>query len=267
MSKIDFRQPNLFLFGQEFWGIEFADSRSFFSLKGTGQYISQEKFVEVCTESSCNSKRRIQMTDGKGVLSIDESESNGEIFRMHTFEATEQTELLDFVSRYVFPKAWFDSAVIHEKIILHKDENIYHQFPVDPEHNTIRFEGLSGGICIRVLQHEAPASFVPFLYVRDEPGFWIAHIRYLPTSDTSIVTKLNYSFYNKAIPAVWNHFLSICGLKRRLLYRGEKKHSWTWLKKQSYRLLPLTSYRLGRLEKGEKIRLVSSCALVKNISL
>lgn len=245
------------------WGIEFADARSFFTLKGNGQFITQETIVETQTDTSFFSLRNIQLTNGTGVLTIEEQVTSQGIVRTHAFEAQTETLLLDFVSRFVFPKEWFERAIIHGQTIIHEDQNIYYQFPLEAENDQIRFEGKEGDVLIHVLKHDAPVSFVPHIYVRDEPGYWVAHIRFLPCSDKVIVTKLNYSFYNKAIPAIWNRLLLACGMKRALLYRGEKKQSWTLLKKQWYRLLPLTSYRLGRLRTGEKICVISSCELIK----
>jgi hypothetical protein len=245
------------------WGIEFADARSFFTLKETGQFIAQKTIVETQADTSFFSSRNIQLTNGTGVLTIEEQVTSQGIFRAHTFEAQTETLLLDFVSRFVFPKEWFERAMIHGQTIVHEDQNIYYQFPLDAEGDQIQFEGKDGGVLIRVLKHSAPISFVPHIYVRDEPGYWIAHIRFLPCSDKTIVTKLNYSFYNKAIPAIWNRLLLACGMKRVLLYRGEKKQPWSFLKKQWYRSLPLTSYRLGRLRTGEKICVTSLCELIK----
>ncbi|MCX6715032.1 MAG: hypothetical protein NTX72_04410 [Candidatus Uhrbacteria bacterium] len=259
MSKTDFTQPNAFSSVRSLWGIEFADSRSFFTLTGKSQYLSQETLAHEQGESTLLLKQRIHLTDGEGVLTINEQDSMEGVVRTHEFEAQKETHLLDFVSRYVFPKEWFDFAIIHGRRIEHQDQNIYYQFPLEGTHDTIQFVGPDGNITIRVSAFESPASFTPYLYVRDEPGSWIAHIRFLPSSDERIITKLNYSFYNKAIPSFFNALLLAVGLKRFLLYRGEKKTSWSWMRKQWYRFLPLTSYRLGRLQAGEKVTFTTTC--------
>ncbi len=264
MSKTDFTQINLLQSVSDLWGIEFADERSFFSLTGKSQFVSSVEKILEKTDRTLFSKQFIQLTNGQGFLTRNEIVSTEQIERMHQFEACSETYLLDFVSRYVFPKEWFDYAVIHGERVEHHNQNIYYQFPLDEAHDTIQFIGLKKIVQIRVTSLSAPSSFVPYLYVRDEPGFWIAHIRFLPSSDEKVITKLNYSFYNRAIPPVLNFLLRIMGLQHRFLYRGEKKKVWSWVKKQFYRFLPLTSYRLGKIGVGERIEITSFCSLDSN---
>lgn len=264
MSKLDFAQINPLQSVSDLWGIEFADARSFFSLIGKSQYISMEEKVLEKTDHTVFSKQFIQLTNGQGYLTRNEIVTEEGIKRTHQFEACSETVLLDFVSRYVFPKEWFDYAVIHGKRVEHQDQNIYYQFPLEETHDTIQFIGFKKKVKIQVISSSAPSNFAPYLYVRDEPGFWIAHIRFLPSTNEKIITKLNFSFYNRAIPSALNFLLRLIGLQRALLYRGEKKEVWSSVKKQLYRFLPLTSYRLGKMRVGERVEIASFCSFESN---
>ncbi len=241
------------------WGLEFSDSVAFFSLKGKGQYYKESQYTKSINAHTVSTGRDVQLHDGIGTLSTSLKIDGKEVKRKDTFTATKPTELLDFVMRFVFPKSLFTQAHINNTDIQHKNENIYHQSPVSSKHNSVTLAGKTLQVKIQTGDLQVPEGFAPHLYVRDEPESWIVHLRLLPVEADKTITKLNYSFYNKALPPVIQKMLSALQLQNRLQYRGEKKQHWSPIRTLIYRLLPLSSYPLGKLETGTKIILQTSC--------
>jgi hypothetical protein len=242
-----------------YWGLECSDAVTFYSLEGNGQHYAEQGVTVDCTPSECRSKRDLSFVNGSGTLNVSIAVDGNVIHRTHKFQATTQTELLDFVMRFVFPKTLFDKAVVAGDEVLHRDHNIYHQYALSETCRDVVLTGSQLRVQIAPDTIDCPKGFKPHLYVRDEKGYWIVHVRLLPAESVRTVTKLNYSFYNRAVPQFAQRLLDVVGVSRRLLYRGEKEVVWSKWRAFVYRLLPLTSYPLGVLDVGESITLNVRC--------
>jgi|GEM_PF-1691935 hypothetical protein len=247
-----------------FWGVEMASDHSFYSCTHSGWGVATEAKEERKKEQGFFLRKEISLSGAEGVLLKEESLQEGEIVRTHSFEATKDSALLDFVSRYVFPKKMFESAHIDGKEIKHKDQNVYRQFSSGIG-GTVVLKSNGYSVEIKIKEISCTSAFVPVLYVRDEPGNWVVHIRLLPKVFSKIVTKLNTRWYHRALPDWINKFLfSFCFGKHWLLYRGERKKQWGFMRKVRYRLLPLSAYPLATLQKGEVLSVCSSCRFEAN---
>lgn len=241
------------------WGLECSDAVSFYSLKGQGQKYTESIIHIDCTPFACHAKRQLAFVGGSGILHTSMQVTGSVVDRTHSFHATQSTELLDFVMRFVFPKEMFDHAIIAGKTIIHEGQNVYHQYPLSDVCKDVDLIGVQEYVRITPESIECPDGFVPYLYVRDEPGFWVVHLRLLPRKPLRYVIKLNFSFYNKAIPEWIRQLLAFTGFQSRLLYRGEKKIAWSKWRALVYRLLPLTAYPLGILQEDEEITVHANC--------
>lgn len=238
-------------------GLETSDDLSFFSLNDRDWRSVSEILSEEYGDNKTNKKILLKMHSATGILDLQEEISEHNITRKHSFCAEENSLLLDFVSRYAFPKSLFGRAYIGGKTIKHSGFNIYHQFPTDQA----RLEGDWCSVDIRILGTQTGDAFHKYLYVRDEPGKWVVHARLLPIKRSHIITKLNTSWYNRALPQ-WLHNIMfyIPGLSSILLYRGERKNKWSFLRKIIYKILPLSSYPLAHIKRGDSINIISSCS-------
>ena len=246
------------------WGIEFSDSVSFFTLfTPQAQFVQDNLESEHVTDTTLSRVRDITFHDAAGTLVQEEAIDGNELHRTHTFTCSQGSDLLDFVSRYVFPKELFHSATIAGNTIQHNDNNIYHQFAA-AEGDVITLHGNSDvSITINKLG-TADGAFTPHAYVRDERGSWVVHIRLLPAHNTNTTTKLNAGWYNKALPAKMQKALqSIPGFKNWSMYRGERKEPWPFTRKLFYKLLPINSYPLAHLKKSQDCSIASTARLVK----
>lgn len=246
----------------ESWGVEFSDSTAFFSLNGPKQYLSSETLEAEVAPRALNSLTKVSLADGGGILNVRESVEGGSILRTHEFIAERPTLLLDFVSRYVFPKHIFYEGVVQGETVVHENANVYHQHRIQGS-GQVLLKGPKHTLEISTGLIETTEKFDPYIYVRDEPGSWVVHVRLLPKNSSNIVTKLNASWYNKAVPNAVNNLFRALGLQKHLLYRGERKYGWSLLRRIVYKFTPFTSYPLGRLEAGEKISITSECRIAE----
>jgi hypothetical protein len=242
-----------------YWGVEMGSDHSFFSRTHSGWRVKQKTVKEHVLEDSFSLLQELELSRAQGILSIEEKCCDTEINRAHSFCAQESSLLLDFVSRYVFPKEVFEKVLIDGNKVVHKNQNIYHQV-LASDQSSVELIGKTLQATIQIKEIDCPASFTPYLYVRDEPGAWIVHIRLLPKVYKEIVTKINARWYNRALPAWISRVLfSLCFGSHWLLYRGEKKRQWSFMRKAVYKLLPLSAYPLAEVKKGEKLSLISTC--------
>ncbi|ELH4832432.1 hypothetical protein Q9Y03_000313 [Vibrio harveyi] len=206
------------------WGIEFADSSSFYSIEdGFGfryeELVERESYVK----NTFFSFRKISLKHFKGEISIQEDELESSITRTIEMRAVKEGHLMDFVLRYRFKKESIRSFKINDKEIFHNDSNIYHQHPVSQVTGLLE----SGAkVCISVDGIECPPSMTPVMYVRDQKSEWIVHCRFIPKKDyvlnTNVIKMCTAWAGSRKIPQkISNLLLCNHSIKKYLWYRAE----------------------------------------------
>lgn len=202
------------------WGIEFADSNSFFSLE-EGGWRSIRKEVTIQKEAKkLKGSMKVELSEGMFKLNFSDSVENNSIIRIASLVAIQDSWLLDFVLRFRFKKKYFHSAIIANQTIKHSNSNIYHQFPT----NRVNLIGDKNTLQVNLTESKHPSNFSPFMYVRDSGDEWIVHCRLLPSSPKKVILKLNVPWYNRALPDSASHYILYSNrLKQSLMYRGERR--------------------------------------------
>lgn len=237
------------------WGIEFGDSSSFFSLTDGGWRNNQKVLRQEITATSIFARREVMMSEGRFILEYQEILQKNVVKRMATLIALEDSYLMDFVIRYRFIRELFDQGEISGQTILHKNSNIYYQYPVS--HVT-----LVGGRLVHIqLTSSATISKTnPYMYIRDYKNEWIVHARILPTEFCREIVKLNTLWFNRALPDPVGHFLlDIPYLKNAIWYRSERAPYPKW--HVIGKVFKPVAYGLFMLQKGKKIYIESSMEL------
>ena len=205
------------------WGVETADSHSFFSLEeGVGwRYQEMRRFQKVST-TEVETKRRVKMREGYWQLHLKERLVGGNtVIRNSHLRCLEESFFMDFVLRFRFKKTAFTQATIADQIFFHQNTNIYRQYPVD----CATLEGPKLVATIAIKQFQAPPGFAPYLYVRDAPDEWVVHARMLPQTGQKTVIKLCNSWARTRPLPQWlsDLILAIPQVKKALWYRCENK--------------------------------------------
>lgn len=226
-------------------GIEFADSKLFFTLFEKHRRVTVFETIKK-TENEFIGKAELKPQNKFDISKNIEIKENV-LTQKQTIKTIQNGELLDFVSRFVFPKKIFTTALINNKKIKHAGLNIYHQYPVDH----VRMKGDNISLDIYASVTKTP-EWKQFAYVRDEPDSWVVHVRLLPVRKTRTIIKLNTRWYNKRIHALPERMILLL-FPNRLLYKGERKRAWNTMEKVLYWLLPLSAYKIGKLPKGKKL--------------
>lgn len=231
------------------WGIETADSSSFFSLEdGVGWRY------EIVEEDYCQGlgsyKYTVvsQMLEGRWKLQGEDWIENNKIYRIAVLEAETDVFLLDFVLRYRFNKEFFSKACIAGKNITHKNSNVYYQYATDE----LSLFGEKMDIILRVNEAETTNKMRPELYVRDFNDEWVVHARMLPTYPEKKVIKLCNSWYDtKPLPKKLNDLLC----NNDIIYEYLKYHNERTPYKHfiSQKINP-NAFPLICLKKGEKLK-------------
>lgn len=245
ISALDFNGSNL-IFP---WGIEFADSSSFYSLQeGIGlRYREFEKSIHF-DQRSYRMDTRIEMCEGKWQLQLDDKIIDDQtILRSAVATCLEDAYLMDFVLRFRFNNQYFQRGTIAGRSYTHQNTNVYYQFPTD----SVSLDGEKYAVGIKLLDYQAPMNFSPYLYLRDHFDEWVVHARLLPDLPEKTVIKLCNPWYDtKPLPqAVSNALLRIPGLKNALMYRCERK---PYRGKIMRRINP-QAIPIGRVEAGTKL--------------
>ena len=237
----------LFVEGQNIikpWGFETADSTAFFSLSdgGYGHRILERK--SNITNSTNKTELTVQMHDGKWNLKINEELTGNKILRQHTLTTLEDSWFMDFVSRFQFKKEFFEKVIINDMELIHRNTNIYHQYPV----NQVKLIGKDFDVIVTVREAVTTEKFKLYMYARDSGDVWVIHARLFPYKWDKEIIKICRSWYNKAIPQkIANGLLKVDMIREFLWYRGERKQA----------NFPLNAYGLIRLEKGCKLQILT----------
>lgn len=204
------------------WGIETADSWSFFSMeKGIGyrhQRMNERiDFNEKQYAASLESKMR----EGRWKLELnDQIVNSSKLVRKAELTTVEDSVLMDFVMRFRFLKSKFDSATIDGRTFTHRNTNIYNQYKC----NKVTLIGKNNTIEINIKSSHTDGGLIPHMYVRDRGDEWIVHCRMLPSTSHKDVIKLcNKWCRTSPIPqALTDLLLKIKKIRAGLWYRGER---------------------------------------------
>jgi hypothetical protein len=135
-------------------------------------------------------------------------------------EATRSTLLMDAVLRFTFPALRVRSARIGDECIEHLARNRYHQRPIAP----VSLE-LEGGerLVFSPRSYGLPPGMEPVVYLRDERGRWVLHVRALAVRPEATVLKGCHRWFNGPFPDVVQRLARRShALSRHLLYVRER---------------------------------------------
>lgn len=218
ISALDFSGTNLI----KPWGIELADSSSFYSLEdgfGLRYQILDQSLSS--GDRTFKAKVKTRMSEGEWELSINDSIVDDKtVVRQSKLHCLKDTALMDFVVRFRFQSQYFNRGAISGREYEHRNTNVYYQFPTD----RASLFGNKCSVTISILDCEMPSSFSPHLYIRDQEGEWVVHARMLPNAYDKVVIKLCNPWYDtRPLPQkVSDGILQIPGMKKALLYRCER---------------------------------------------
>ncbi|EKN66455.1 hypothetical protein BABA_15137 [Neobacillus bataviensis LMG 21833] len=203
------------------WGFETADSSAFFSLEeGIGWRYNIVKREINYDNKKFAANIENQMKEGKWKLKIDDKiMDNHSIVRFVEAECLEDTIFMDFVMRFRFKKEFIDYAIIAEKKIKHNNSNIYYQYPV----NNVFLKGSKFNVNVDILESKVPSAMKPVMYVRDNNGEWVVHVRMLPLRTDKEVIKICTKWAaTRPLPQlISKNLLKFSRLRNFLWYRGE----------------------------------------------
>jgi hypothetical protein len=205
------------------WGFETADSSAFFSLeKGVGWRYEKLEEIYDFDDFSFKANLTTQMQEGKWKLNIDDKIIDDKIIERRV-EAIilENSFFMDFVMRFRFKKEFIEYAKIDNKIIYHKNTNIYYQYSVEE----VFLKGKEFDIKIGIIDKIVPEKMEPVMYVRDNNDEWVVHVRMIPKKCDKEVIKICTRWAGtRPLPQkLSNVLLKWKWLRKQLWYRGEKQ--------------------------------------------
>ena len=230
------------------WGVEFADSNSFFSMENGKGHRAQILYSESeCQSSIYSFKYRIKMSEGLVEVIGADCICEDKIIRKLKLTALEDSKLLDFVMRFRFNKDIYEIAEIDNKEIKYAGTNKYYQYKCD--HVLLR--GKYGNVIVRTLKASTGENMDFYMYARDSAEDWVVHARMLPNCDENIVIKLcSKWFKTKPLPKLVTKI--ICRNKK--IYNYLKYHNeLTPYKSKFARTFNLNAYPLASIRAGESL--------------
>jgi glycosyltransferase involved in cell wall biosynthesis len=204
------------------WGVEFADSNSFFSLEsGIGyRYVVLEK-DEKMSDTSRQISQVVRMQEGLVRVDLTEYlESETSLRRMLRMTCLKKTNLVDFVLRFRFKHTSFPRGLIDGKVYEFTNSWVYHQFPVD----CVEVGNSHYRIRVSIIDSLVPGNMSSFMYLKDADRSWVIHARMLPRyGDKEVIRLCSTLFKNTPLPQpITDLLLKSDRIKRALYYRGER---------------------------------------------
>jgi hypothetical protein len=236
------------------WGVETADSSSFFSMqKGVGwRYTECKKTIDF-DEESYHAVAHCKMTEGEWEI-CDKAmciKSSDKLVRKLSLKTYRDSIFMDFVMRFRFSKDIFDVAKIGNLALSHNNTNVYYQL----ETSKVELQSKEGfNLHIDVKEVKSSNAFKQVAYVRDAPGEWVVHIRLLPQAVYKEVIKICTSWADTRPLPLWisKPLLSLPFLKKYLWYKSELNPYRSRLMKK---YLNFNAYPMTWLAKNSEIRL------------
>lgn len=231
------------------WGIETADSSAFFSLeKGVGW--RNTRYFEKYEVSDDQYKANVVcgMKEGMWELNVDDCICKNGVIRKAHAVTHKDSIFMDFVMRFRFKKEFIEYAEIAGEKYIHRNTNVYYQYPVD----MVFLQGKGFGIRISVLDKIVSEKMMPVMYVRDHCDEWVVHIRMIPKSWDKEVIKICTSWAGtRPLPQLISQpLLAIKSLKKALWYRGERA---PFENRFVRRFLNPAAFAMVRLPKGSSL--------------
>lgn len=239
------------------WGVETADSWSFFSLEKEIGYRHRISNHELLT-SNKELKQSMDVTFSSGSFNLLNKDklSDYSIIRESTLETENGVDLMDFVQRYRFKKHFFKYAEINNQKIEHKNTNVYYQYPV----KEVFLHGKKFSLRISIEDVASTSQFIPTMYVRDRGDEWIVHVRMMPVSHEFLVIKLCSKWFKTSPLPQWlsKNILKNSKIKEELLYRAEKRPYTSKIMRQ----ISPNAFPMVKLNKNEKLYWKSKLEIV-----
>jgi hypothetical protein len=205
------------------WGFETADSSAFYSLEdGFGYRYKTLKQNIKFNDKQYKAEIITNMKEGKWKLNIDDKIIDDKIIERRVEAITlENSFFMDFVMRFRFKKEFIEYAKIDNKIIYHKNTNIYYQYSVEE----VFLKGKEFDIKIGIIDKIVPEKMQPVMYVRDNNDEWVVHVRMIPKKCDKEVIKICTRWAGtRPLPQkLSNVLLKWKWLRKQLWYRGEKQ--------------------------------------------
>lgn len=244
------------------WGVEFADSSSFFSLEDGVGY----RYVELDRATSETSAGRqvtleLGLREGRVRLEVEEGlRGPRRYWRACRLECLEATTLMDFVLRFRFSAEHFRVGHIAGRTFQHEKSNVYHQFPTDRASLTNE----AYAVTVRAIRHQAPPSLKAHCYLRDSEREWVIHLRMLPTSWDREVVKLCSGWFGTRPLPQWlsRPLLAVPGVRQALWYRGETRP----YRGRVARAFAPNAFPMVRLPRGSVLAWEGECVLERPMS-
>lgn len=238
------------------WGVEFADSSSFYSLEdGYGYRYETLNQTEFTNNFQHKVTQIIKMREGLVRLELNEwLESPTNFRRICKLTCIEDTILMDFVLRFRFTP-YFQEGYIAEKVYIYEGTNVYHQYPVE----TAGVGNSQYSIWVSVVKKIVPPSMEGYMYLRDTSDHWVLHVRMLPVKwDKEVIKLCSKWFKTKPLPQCISFpLLKIPSLKKSIWYRGERKPYTN----RAIRIFSPNAYPMVELEKGQVLLWDVSCTI------
>lgn len=244
------------------WGVEFADSYSFFSLEnGVGyRYEVLEKY-EVMFDTGRTVIQTVRMREGLVKFEIKEwLEDPVSIRRSLRLTCLEKTNLMDFVLRFRFKQAYFEEGLIDGKAFNYDNSHVYHQYPVDfAEVMNTQYR-----ISVNIIKKLVPPNMKSVMYLKSADGSWVIHARMLPCIWNKEVIKLCSRFFKTQPISQYlsNIFLKSRKLRESLWYRGESNP----YRGRVAQLFSPNAYPIAQMLKGTEILYDIRCRLLNQKS-
>ncbi|WP_035589104.1 hypothetical protein [Hippea jasoniae] len=241
------------------WGFETADSSAFYSLEDGYGYrykiISENiKFSDKYYKAKIVTK----MKEGQWELNIDDKIIDDKTIERKVEAITlEDSFFMDFVVRFRFKKEFIEYVKIADKVIYHKNTNIYYQYPVEE----VFLKGKELNIKISIVDKIIPNGMKPVMYVRDNNDEWIVHVRMIPETWDKEVIKLCTSWAKtRPLPQfLSNIFLEWKWLREQLWYRGERD---PYKNRIIRKFLNPCAFAIVKLAKNEKLMWNVKCEIL-----
>lgn len=243
------------------WGVEFADSSTFYSLEdGFGYRYELLKHQETNGQLSHELCQIIRLREGLVRLELNETLAGPREFRRTcTLTCIEDTTLMDFVLRFRFLAAKLPYGYIARRTLPFVGSCVYHQYPVDSaaignDQYAIRVEAIGKAV---------PSCMKGHVYLRDGEDAWVLHMRMLPSAwDKEVIKLCSRWFGTRPLPQ-WASvpLLRVPQVKEALWYRGERR---PWRNRIACIFSP-NAYPMVRIKKGEVLRWDVVCRIEQAI--
>jgi hypothetical protein len=202
------------------WGPETADRGSFFSLTEKAANCRIEAQSGTALPNGHVRRVEVAMSEGRWIMDIETVRHAGRIRITQRLRCLERSVFQDFVIRFKFTQSSFTSGRINKSTVRHENRNIWHQ------HEVTEASLLGASATVRLNARGIDAGkFRVCMYLRDEPGSWIAHARLIPVEPCDLYwIRWANRFGTLSLSDAWSRrVLRRRWLKRKLWHLSERR--------------------------------------------